>query len=566
MPIYLQLRYLSVLGVFFVVIHWNVFLRQVVFKNSKPEELLPLYFISSVGTFIFSLNLEGALWYLRLGNQVNAIQQILLSQGFSLSLFFQLFTGVLAAQLVKRKAKKSALLFGVFFLITDVIDIGRIISIESRIASYCGIAPTFSYSFYKITAVITANYIVDCIIEIIAGNSIGMSLYHLLERSLFQIRKLSKCIILFSLIILVTSTFIVARTQNIATDKLKPLDGGTEKQLRSILLELEEIQKISFPTEPLRPIDMGGTVAAVSKNVLASRLNDGTIRLWQLANRHHITSIQLEHPEGNLILSRDERFLIFPTTDNITVWNLETGTPYKTLNFMEHQELQFVEIPTGINFIPLASISPNSHLLAFTVSNPFIVGGENYSSVIFWNLLTNDITKVFETENCYDLEFSPTGEHLVASCGVHLYIWDINKQILKVFTDYTSHNTALSFSPNGEYLAVGCLTECIATIWNTKDWTLDHSLQYNECYVRHDGTSAIVFSNDSNLIFTGTYEGGIDVWWIYELDNPRKTIITHHLRTLFSHKNAVVNLSMSSDSKLLVSGSVDGTIRLWGIK
>ena len=68
------------------------------------------------------------------------------------------------------------------------------------------------------------------------------------------------------------------------------------------------------------------------------------------------------------------------------------------------------------------------------------------------------------------------------------------------------------------------------------------------------GVSSVVFSLDSKCIVSGSLDNTIRLW---------DAVSGAHLNTLEGHSGGVYSVSFSPDGKSIVSGSSDNTIRLW---
>jgi len=67
---------------------------------------------------------------------------------------------------------------------------------------------------------------------------------------------------------------------------------------------------------------------------------------------------------------------------------------------------------------------------------------------------------------------------------------------------------------------------------------------------------SVSISNDSKTIVSSSHDNTIKVW-------NRET--GELIRTLTGHNNPVYSVSISNDNKTIVSGSYDSTIKVWNI-
>lgn len=179
-------------------------------------------------------------------------------------------------------------------------------------------------------------------------------------------------------------------------------------------------------------------------------------------------------------------------------------------------------------------------------------------------VLLNDIRCPFEkpiilqghfNEVC-GLKFSPNGMYLAsggADCRVN--VWDLRMNS-RIFTSnkHISSVRALSWNPrnSNELASGGGSKDKTIKIWNinTKNITKD-------IYCGSQVTSLIYSENTEELLSAHGYsENTITIW---ETSNYKK------IANLSGHTSRVLHVSLSPDSKYVVSAAGDQTIRFWDI-
>lgn len=161
-------------------------------------------------------------------------------------------------------------------------------------------------------------------------------------------------------------------------------------------------------------------------------------------------------------------------------------------------------------------------------------------------------------EDANEIAFSPDGKLIAISFWSTVDIVEVEtgkilcKLTRPVRCKYDRPDfISLAFSPNGQWLAAGEMGFDI-TLWKMPD-----GKQLRVLPMPGDCISALAFSPDSRLLAAGSsYEEAIVLW---NVEKGRQ------VRQLRGHRDAIYALAFLSNGQL-VSGSGDGTVRVWDIR
>ncbi|XP_026418259.1 SEC12-like protein 2 [Papaver somniferum] len=147
-----------------------------------------------------------------------------------------------------------------------------------------------------------------------------------------------------------------------------------------------------------------------------------------------------------------------------------------------------------------------------------------------------------------DLDFSLDGRFLVSLGGGPCLIWDV--ETTTIVASILRENRSLNGN-GSQILHVTTMRDRGGSIvsFDTSSWT-----RVSSKHVVPDPISAFSVSPDGELLAIGTIQGGV---WLYKSINTRVTSIIKK-----SSLGLVTALKLSEDSRLLVSASMDSSVRV----
>lgn len=296
---------------------------------------------------------------------------------------------------------------------------------------------------------------------------------------------------------------------------------------------------------------------------------DGDMHIWDLANRTLLYRSENIVPNifTDLALSPDGRYLAIASWNDkvLPVYDIWGG---KLFNKYDPKSYDY-----GVSF------SPNGKYLLTTNT----VGGyryweiSRYQSTLGYNPscdsvnFSNDGHWVAYEDISYGLQFMQFGDQqnprkfdffancssfssdgkLLAAGGRNgvVKIWEVpTGTLIKNLRAHTDSVSQVVFSPNKKYLATLSIDETLR-IWDIDNW--------NEVYSFQGVATGLAYSPDGTMIVAGTKSGDLMVW---DAEN------SHLLKKIKAHRDRIIKIIYSLDQRFIVTASMDGTIKFWGIR
>jgi WD40 repeat protein len=273
--------------------------------------------------------------------------------------------------------------------------------------------------------------------------------------------------------------------------------------------------------------------------------NPGQIRLYSVHSGQLLATFTGHRKAVNCVgFTPDGKLLVSGGSDNkCLIWNTATHKKMNELN--GHTEI-----------VIALSIDPKGTEVATS-------GFDN--KILLWDLASG---KQLFTLDCHGemigrLAHSPDGKLLVGGSDGTIRVWDSKTK--KELREWKAHDkliTSLEFTHNGQYLAT-CSRDGRVKLWDTKDWLETAIWQMgNEepvsLGVSSEGKLMVVGSSVGEVVFFNTSEEAIKTT-MNEL--PKTILLTR--TTYRAHNSAVNTVSFSPDGKMLASGSIDASVKLW---
>lgn len=236
-------------------------------------------------------------------------------------------------------------------------------------------------------------------------------------------------------------------------------------------------------------------------------------------------------------------------------------------------ELEWVKLADSKGELDVIGDSTVVEAAEFSDNEEFIATGScKGKELMVWDSRSGE--KLFEHKFANKLEivtFSLDNQFLLAGGEFNsLYIWNTGDWSLFKTIELPSGIEGMSYSDNGKMLALG-REDGMVLLVDTKDFTIKDSLlhgykgaapDYSDPYYRAD-VNSIDFSPDGKYLITGGLDGDIKIWHLPGL-KLIKTINGHNSSIKSVRINNLGNCFASASSGEPYTG--DNTIKLWDFK
>ncbi|GHJ03916.1 hypothetical protein TPA0906_57810 [Streptomyces olivaceus] len=290
--------------------------------------------------------------------------------------------------------------------------------------------------------------------------------------------------------------------------------------------------------------EVGSVAFSPDGKTLVTSGHDSTIRLWDMAGRRQIASLDGRSSQTHTAaFSPDGRMLVTSHDGwKVRVWDVRTRKQTAVL--------------TGAG-------SP----AVFSPDGATIATGGQQGQVLLWDARTSRKTGELQIHSSkdgaspHDLAFSPDGTTLAVSVlgfrvskseESQVQLWDVReRRPTATLKGHTGQVTSLAFSPDGDTLATGA-SDATMHLWDVAGHRSMATL------TGHSGTVfALAFSPDGRTLASGGQDRTVRLW-----DVGARAAVT----VLNGHSGIVDALAFSPDGATLASGSEDAAVRLWDMR
>ena len=276
---------------------------------------------------------------------------------------------------------------------------------------------------------------------------------------------------------------------------------------------------------------------------------------------------------SGVAFSPDGRYLLMTAGSYAKVWDMVTATEKFTLKGHSAQVLKVAYAPDGRTLLTGATDGtarlwdtatgtvvrtfnlPGTQILsvAYSPDSQQIALGDTSGHTTVWDAAQGTkIHDLVKKSRISYVSFSPDGTEILSTDeeGRQAVLWDAASGRQK--RTFPGGSWIACFSPDGRYLAtLNQYNGTMVEIWDRQTNAIVKTLRGHEGIVW-----TIVFSPDSRLLVTGGADRTVRVW---DLSNDTQRCV------LLGHSQAVCDIAFTPDGRMIATASRDGLVKLWSV-
>jgi WD40 repeat protein len=307
---------------------------------------------------------------------------------------------------------------------------------------------------------------------------------------------------------------------------------------------------------------------------------DGTISVWATGAGEEIRRL-----DGHFLnvrgvaFSPNGRSVVCATHD--TVWREHRGTFSEDGLPMESpasdDAVRLWDVETGHEVRRFRGHKSTIHCVAFSPDGRWIVSGASDKTVVVWNAKTGaPIRRLHGHKSAVNsVAFSPDGRWIVSgSCDKTIRVWPaaigpklyflitykarfwlerlVRKEWYRVWNAETAPFAKRATPESSHRMR---METWVKRLWSSL-WDMDRGLELHSLRGHEGAVTSVSLSPDSRRIISGLSDRTIRVWDV-------KPGIA--LRALHNHEHDVQCVTFSADGRRIASGSKDKTVRIWDV-
>ncbi len=212
----------------------------------------------------------------------------------------------------------------------------------------------------------------------------------------------------------------------------------------------------------------------------------------------------------------------------------------------------------------------------FSPDGKYVLTGGEEGIVKMWESSTGDFVHSYRVRDkvVSDLVFSPDGSKILAGYerSGKAYLWDTwSEKLIRTFQSNSGMKKAVAFMPDGENMLLTASDYSVSLIGIDEKQTLEDFIDGGTEYTGHKREIFdLDISADGKMLVSGSNDGTAKVWdlatgrEIQSIGKEFQRVIVEPRR--YSTSRTIFFTEFIDDGKQLILGDHNGTIRIWDVK